>query len=78
MIILNFSPFRFGSALNLKDVRANCFLCILNNHRVENVMKQLVHVSAVRSSRHEALGSPNFPRASYFDERTLTHESIVN
>ena len=22
--------------------------------------------------------SPNFPRASYLDERTLTHESIVN
>ena len=27
------------------------------NHRVENVIKQLVHTSAVRSSRYEALGS---------------------
>ena len=26
-------------------------------HRVENVIKQLVHTSAVRSSRYEALGS---------------------
>ena len=26
------------------------------NHRVENVIKQLVHTSAVRSSRYEALG----------------------
>ena len=60
------------------------------NHRVENVIKQLVHTLAVRSSRYEALGkfgehstpratlthlscSPNFPRASYLDERTLTH-----
>ena len=68
-------------------------------NRVENVIKQLIHESAVRSSRYEALGkfgehsrswscsrrtlthlscSPNFPRASYLDERTLTHESIVN
>ena len=63
-------------------------------HRVENVIKQLVHTSAVRSSRYEALGkfrehslelleathlscSPNFPRASYLDERTLTYEPIV-
>ena len=27
------------------------------NYRVENVVKQLVHESAVRSSRYEALGS---------------------
>ena len=26
------------------------------NHRVENVIKQLVHTSAVRSSRYKALG----------------------
>ena len=26
------------------------------NHRVDNVIKQLVHTSAVRSSRYEALG----------------------
>ena len=26
------------------------------NHRVENVIKQLVHTSAVRSSRYEARG----------------------
>ena len=26
------------------------------NHRVENVIKELVHTSAVRSSRYEALG----------------------
>ena len=26
------------------------------NHQVENVIKQLVHTSAVRSSRYEALG----------------------
>ena len=61
------------------------------HYRVENVIKQLVHESAVRSSRYEALGkfgehsatppatlmhlscSPNFPRASYLDERTMTH-----
>ena len=62
-------------------------------HRVENVIKQLVHMSAVRSSRYEALGklkstqevrvahlscSPNFLRASYLEERTLTYEPIVN
>ena len=59
-------------------------------HRVENVIKQLVHTSAVRSSRYEAFESitnestlthlcfPNFPRASYLDERTLTYETIVN
>ena len=27
-----------------------------NFHRVENVIKQLVHTSSVRSSRYEALG----------------------
>ena len=27
-----------------------------NFHQVENVIKQLVHTSAVRSSRYEALG----------------------
>ena len=60
------------------------------NHRVENVIKQLVHTLAVRSSRYEALGkfgehstpratlthlscSPNFPRASHLDERTLAY-----
>ena len=59
--------------------------------RVKNVIKQLVHTSAVRSSRYEAFESitnestlthlssfPNFPRASYLDERTLTYETIVN
>ena len=60
------------------------------NHRVENVIKQLVHTLAMRSSRYEALGkfgehstpratlthlscSPNFPRASHLDERTLAY-----
>ena len=58
-------------------------------HRVKNVTKQLVHTSAVRSSRYEARGkfgeqlqllecSLNFPRASYLDECTLTYEPIVN
>ena len=64
------------------------------------VIKQVVHTSAVRSSRHEALGkfggslssveatpraflthlscSPDFPRTSYLDERTLTYDPIVN
>ena len=65
-------------------------------------IKQLVHASAVRSSRYEVWevlvalkklelleatpratltylsSSPNFPRASYLDERTLTYEPIVN
>ena len=61
-----------------------------NFHRVGNVIKQLVHTSAVCLSRYEALGkfgehsrthlscSPNFPRASYLDERTLINEPIVN
>ena len=60
------------------------------HYRVENVIKQLVHESAVRSLRYEALGkfgehpcthlscTPNFPRGSYRDERTLTHEPVVN
>ena len=56
------------------------------NHRVENVIKQLVHMSAVCSLRYEALGkfgehsrsSPNFPCASYLDECKLTYEPIVN
>ena len=58
-----------------------------NFHWVENVIKQLVYRSAVRSSRYEAGGkfgerercvrvargvTQNFPRASYLDERTLT------
>ena len=55
-------------------------------HRVENVVKQLVHTSAMRSSRYEARGkfrdflsfhlscSPNFPRASCFSSHTFNVE----
>ena len=70
---------------------ANISLEKKNFHRVKNVLKQLVHTSAVRLSRYEAFESityestlthlscfPNFPRASYLDERTLTYEPIVN
>ena len=61
-------------------------------HRVENVIKQLVHTSACVHRDMKHLGSlestqearvthlscsPNFPRASYLDERTLTYEPIV-
>ena len=65
------------------------------NHRVENVIKQLVHTSACvhrdmilkklellsampRATLTHLSCSPNFPRASYLDERTLTYEPIVN
>ena len=57
-------------------------------HRVENVIKQLVHTSACVHRDMKHLGSlqstnlfecsPNFPRALYLDERTLTYEPIVN
>ena len=61
------------------------------NHRVENVIKRLVHTLAVRPSRYEALGKFGYassnsyasfvlsklPRASYLDEHTLTYEPIV-
>ena len=63
-----------------------------NFHRVENVIKQLIHTSADFYSQEGriALGyalsnslvahlwcSPNFPRASYLDERMLTYEPVV-
>ena len=49
----------------------------LEKKKIEIVIKQLVHAS------YEARGkfgghSPNFPRASYLDERTLMYEPIVN
>ena len=62
-------------------------------HRVENVIKQLVHASVCVHRDMKRLGrarkirleqlylferSPNFPRALYLDERTLTYEPIVN
>ena len=69
-------------------------------HRVENVIKQLVHASVCVHRDMKHLGrarkirkscsrrsreqlylferSPNFPRALYLDERTLTYEPIVN
>ena len=40
-----------------------------NFHQVENVIKQLVHTSCVRSSRYEALGK--------FKEHSRTNEPIV-
>ena len=47
--------------------------------RVENVIKQLVHTSATpRAFLTHLSCSPNFPRASYLDERTLTYKPIVN
>ena len=62
------------------------------NHRVENVIKQLVHTSAVRSSTQEARVArgeasyasfvlsklPCFGSASYLHERTLMYEPIDN
>ena len=59
---------------------SNFFVCIIN------VIKQLVHASAVRMSRYWAFGkfgehfwsSLNSPRAPYLDIRTLAHELIVN
>ena len=66
--------YNFAHWLNAWETRINGF----KNYRVENVIKQLIHASAVHSSRYEALGkfaehphlscSPNFPRASYLDE----------
>ena len=64
------------------------------NHRVENVIKQLVHTSACvhrdmilkklelleampRAILTHLSYSPNFPRASYLDESTLTYKPIV-
>ena len=60
-----------------------------NFHRVENVIKQLVHALAVHLLRYEAFGkfgehsmhllcSPNFPHASYLDKHMLTYKPIVN
>ena len=40
----------------LKRSRGSSNLLQHLNHRVENVLRQLVHTSAVRSSRYEALG----------------------
>ena len=62
----------------------------LVKYREENDIKQLVYASAFVHRDMKHLGSledtqearvrrssPNFPRASYLVERTLTHEPIV-
>ena len=54
-----------------------CFLVL-----VSHVGTSQAYACAYRTSGSQALRifpcSPNFPRASYLDKRTLTHESIVN
>ena len=47
------------------------------------VHRDMKHLGSLESTQEATVlthlsCSPNFPRASYLDERTLTHESIVN
>ena len=47
------------------------------------VHRDMKHLGSLESTQEARVAahlscSPNFPRASYLDERTLTHESIVN
>ena len=45
-----------NSYVHADDVAEGISLTQYLNYRIENVIKQLVHASAVRSSRYEALG----------------------
>ena len=58
----------------LKMLYNNWFIRELCVHRL---MKHLGSFESTPEAR-VALGSSNFSRASYFDERTLTYEPIVN
>ena len=46
------------------------------------VHRDMKHLGSLESTQEarvaRVLCSPNFPRASYLDERTLTYEPIVN
>ena len=55
------------------------FIEIWSTWEVWRALKKLELLSATpRATLTHLSCSPNFPRASYIDERTLTHESIVN
>ena len=55
------------------------FIKIWSTWEVWRALKKLELLSATpRATLTYLLCSPNFPRASYLDERTLTYEPIVN
>ena len=48
--------YHFAHWLNAWETSGQPRINGFKNYRVENVIKQLIHASAVHSSRHEALG----------------------
>ena len=76
-----FISFRLWSTPNLShgEIQLSLYYHQLGVRRRENhILKKLELISATpRATLTHLSCSPNFPRASYFDERTLKYEPIV-
>ena len=64
--------------LNLSCIGYHIKICLINNWEVWRALKKLELLEAMpQATLTHSSCPPNFPRASYLDDRMLTNEPIV-